>query len=195
MAVRGRWLILIGLATSAELAGQFLFDRSIFQKITTSLVFDPGSYWYRKMLFDFAWAAVLKRPLLGVGLGDWERPAWMGSSIDNLYLFTAVRNGLPAPLWLGIAVLSALWLVGRKRFSDPELGSYQSAYLISIGSTFIVCWSVAMWGAVFALFLFFLGSGLWMIDEGTGRGGVSASPGAKEKAVPKQVGATRTGTE
>ena len=40
---------------------------------------------------------VWKYPLLGIGLGEWERPAWMFSStIDAFWLVIMIRTGVPA---------------------------------------------------------------------------------------------------
>ena len=60
-----------GLDQSGDLTScQPIFARNI---VSYFLVFDPGSYWYRMLIWDYGVASVLKHPLFGIGLNDWER--------------------------------------------------------------------------------------------------------------------------
>ena len=116
------------------------------------------------LIWDYGSASVLNHPLFGVGLNDWERPGWMPASIDNFWLFLAVRYGLPAPFLLLLAFLSIFLAVGFKKGLDDKITAYRTAFLITMTAFFLVGWTVHFWDAAYVLFLFLMGSGVWMLD-------------------------------
>jgi hypothetical protein len=184
-AVRGRWVALIVLAGLGTLILQLAAGRSPFQILAGMIVFESDSYWYRLLIFNYAWQSIENNPLLGVGAGDWVRPAWMHSSIDNFYLFMAVRHGLPAPALLLLAAFSLVFMLARKKGLDGRLDACRTGFVICIVSCIIVAWSVALWDAAYVLFLFWLGSGVWMLDaRGTSSqlGGRTSPFGSRHKA-------------
>jgi O-antigen ligase len=116
------------------------------------------------VIFEYAWRSIENHPWLGVGTGDWARPAWMHSSIDNFYLVTAVRHGLPASAFLLLTVFSLVFMLAKKKGLDGRLDACRTGFIICIVSIIIVAWSVALWDSAFVLFLFWLGGGVWMLD-------------------------------
>src|SRR5690606_11972317 len=124
---------------------------------------------FRLLIWDFGTQSVMNHPWLGVGYGEWDRPAWMPSSIDMFWLYNAIIYGLPAGLLMLGAFLSALISVGRRRGLDPQLYAYRQGFLTVMIGLFLVGWTVHFWNATYVLFMFPLGSGMWLADAGTGR--------------------------
>jgi hypothetical protein len=163
-AVRSRWKILIGLSGSLFVALELVANRSPLDIFVSFFLYDSDSYWFRRMIWDYGVRAALDHPLLGVGKNEWERPAWMPSSIDNFWLIQAVLNGIPAALLLFTTFSSIFLAIGFKKGLDDRTKAYRSGFLISMTSFFLVGWTVAYWDAAYVLFLFLLGSGVWMLD-------------------------------
>jgi O-antigen ligase len=128
------------------------------------LLFEDGSYWFRRLIWQYGSATVSQNPVFGIGLNEWQRPAWMGNSIDNFWLFLAVRHGLPGVGLIVLAFLSIFLAVAFKRGLDERARSYRTGLLISLTGFFVVAWTVALWSAVYVLFLFLLGCGSWFLD-------------------------------
>jgi O-antigen ligase len=162
--VKMRWKILVGLLAVMVLLIELVANRSLPAIVSSYLAFDQQSYWFRLLIWDYGSASVLKHPLFGVGLNEWQRPDWMPSSIDNIWLFLAVRYGLPAPLLLLLALSSIFWAVASKKGLDDRLAAYRTAYLITMMAFFLVGWTVHFWDAAYVLFLFLMGSGVWLLD-------------------------------
>ena len=165
--IKARWQILIGIVTAAYLTVQITANRSLLAIVSSYLTFDDQSYWYRRVIWDYGSASVLNNPLFGVGLNDWERPKWMLGSIDNFWLFLAVKYGLPAACLLLIALLSLLLSLAFKKGLDGKMSAYRTAFLITMTGFFIVSWTVAFWDAAYVLLVFLMGSGVWMLNVET----------------------------
>ncbi|WP_299640428.1 hypothetical protein [Devosia sp.] len=161
--VRSRWRILWALATVAYLVVELGSNQSVPQYLT-HFAFDPWTAYYRLLIFDYGWASVLANPLFGTGFNDWVHPSWMSSSIDMFWLVPAIRHGLPAAILFVLAFLSATIGVGLKPLQDHRLIAYRTAYLITMGAFFIAGWAVHFWMATYVLFMFLLGSGMWLVD-------------------------------
>lgn len=166
-AFRFRWILLIALVTFTSLAIELVANRSLLDIVVTHFLFDPGSYWFRKVIWTYGTASALNHPLFGTGLGDWERPPWMSPSIDNFWLLQAVHNGLPAAFLILLAFGSIFLAVGLKKGLDDKLDNYRTGFLIAMTGFFQVGWTVAFWDAAYVLFVFLMGSGVWILDVET----------------------------
>ena len=163
--IRSRWKILIVLLVCLVLLIEMVAKRSALNIITSFLVFDTASYWYRTLIWTYGSETVLNHPLFGVGLNDWERPEWMPlASIDNFWLFLAIRAGLPAAFLMLVAFLWIYLAVSLKKVLDGRLVEYWTGFLISMTGFFLMGWTVHFWDAAYVLFLFLMGSGVWMLD-------------------------------
>lgn len=173
---RGRWKLLWVLVLIGYLVVEFGSNQTPVQFYVSHFTFEQQTGWYRIWIWDYGSASVSNHPLFGIGLGDWERPSWMGSdSVDNFWLLTAMRYGLPAFLLMSLSWLF-LWIaVARRRGLDRTLRSYRTAYLICMATFVFVGSTVHFWGATYAWFFFLGGSGVWLLDA-------VASP--KEDTVP-----------
>jgi O-antigen ligase len=173
--VQARWKILIGLVTLLVASVELVANRSLPAIVSSYFAFDVQSYWYRMLIWSYGSAAALNHPLFGVGLYDWDRPEWMPPSIDNVWLFFAIRYGLPgAALMLLFLVAVVLPISAKKGLNERQL-EYRTGFLIMIAAFFLVGWTVHFWDAAYVLFLFLVGSGVWMLDVRTTSKAVSSA--------------------
>jgi O-antigen ligase len=187
--IKSRWVILIALTLFLVLLIEVVAKRSALNIVVSSIVFDPASYWYRTLIWHYGSETVLSHPLFGVGLNDWERPAWMpAESIDNFWLFRAIRGGVPAAFLMMLAFFSIFLAVSFKKGLNEKLLEYRTAFLITMVAFFQVGWTVHFWGAAYVLFLFLLGSGVWMLDTET----KSATASRPERPVKPGLGGRGT---
>ena len=63
-----RWKLLIALAVSVSLAIELVANRSVLDIVVSYFLFDPGSYWFRKLIWIYGTESVLNHPLWGTGL-------------------------------------------------------------------------------------------------------------------------------
>jgi len=106
----------------------------------------------------------MEHPLFGLGLNEWERPDWMGASIDNFWLCLAVRFGLPATMLMMLVFFSILLTVSFRKRLDAKVTEYRTGFLVSMATFFLVGWTVHFWDAAYVLFVFLMGSGVWILD-------------------------------
>ncbi|QLQ19994.1 MAG: hypothetical protein HZT43_17240 [Exiguobacterium profundum] len=92
--IRSRWLMLMALFALVYLGIDLFSNRTPFHVFVTYFTFSTQSAYNRILLFDYGTAEVARHPFLGIGLGDWTRPAWMSDSMDNFWLLEAMRYGL-----------------------------------------------------------------------------------------------------
>jgi hypothetical protein len=163
-AIKSKWKILIGLFVLTYLAIEVVAKRSALEIIVNYFLFDPGSYYFRLWIWQYGSASALNHPLFGTGFNEWERPAYMAGSMDNFWLFYAVFYGLPAAFLMLLAFFSIFLSVGFRNGLDAKLIEYRTAFLITMTAFFLVGWTVAFWDAAYVLFLFLMGSGVWMLD-------------------------------
>lgn len=163
-SVKARWKILIGLLTVIVALIELVANRSLPAIVSGYLTFDPASYYFRLLIWDYGSAVALNHPVFGIGLTDWERPNWMGPSIDNFWLVLAMRSGLPAPVLLHLAILSTFLSLGSKKGLDEKITAYRTAFLIAMTGIYLVGWTVHFWDTAYVAFLFLMGSGAWVLD-------------------------------
>jgi len=133
------------------------------------------------LIWQYGSASVAQHPWFGIGFGEWVRPHWMGSSVDNFWLLIAIRHGIPAAALIFLACVA---VIGRTAFTSrlpQDVQDYRTGYLISLIVFMLVGCTVHFWAAVFAWFLFLLGSGAWILD-------LEACAGASHERGVREVG-------
>ena len=164
-ANRHRWKILIGALLLLFVAADIFSNRSPISIVTQMIVLDPQTYWYRRLIWDYGSTTALNHPIFGIGMNDWDRPAWMpNGTIDNFWLVEAMRFGFAAPILLLLAGFSIGIAMALKRNTDERLDHFRTAYLITLGFLFLIGWTVHYWNSTYVLVLFLLGSGVWILD-------------------------------
>jgi hypothetical protein len=139
-----RWSILIGGILLLWVAVTLASNRGFVKVFISYFTFSPQSAYNRTLIWDYGSAEVARNPLFGIGLGDWIRAPWMSDSMDNFWLLTAVRYGLPALMFL----VGAIIYIGIKQ-----------AQMVSRDKDGV---TVHFWNALFAYFFFLIGTGAWM---------------------------------
>ncbi len=162
--VRGRWAALFALFGAAYLAIDLLSSRTPFHVFVNYFTFSKQSAYNRILIFEFGTAEIARHPMLGIGLGDWERPLWMSDSMDNFWLATAVRYGLPALFLLVALLLGLVWSVGQRQNLPPAWRRARHAWAFTLFGIAVAAATVHLWNALFVLFFFLIGAGAWLLD-------------------------------
>jgi len=161
-----RWKIVWGMVLVLYLIVEFGSNQTPIQFYISKFTFEQQTGWYRIWIWEHGSASVVNNPWFGIGLNDWVRPKWMVSdTVDNFWLLTAMRYGLPALLLLAMSALS-IWLTIAKRMTSSfEVESYRTSYLICMLSFVLVGATVHFWGAIYVWFFFLVGAGVSLIDD------------------------------
>lgn len=180
--LRASWLLLaasIGLGLMAV----SLFAKRPLLHILMSFAFEPDSAFFRLLIWTYGTLSISNHPWFGVGTGAWDRPAWMGPSIDMFWLYNAIIYGLPAGLlMLGFFATVVMSVVGVRNLS-PLQHDYRVGYLVGMASFFLTGWMVHFWNGTYVFFLFMAGAGIWLCDAtGTQEGPASRRRRSSEAA-------------
>ena len=180
-----RWWILFGLFVAAYITIDILSTRSPVRVFATYFTFSGHTAYDR--IGDWTWGMINIRqnPLFGLGLNDWVRERWMSASLDSFWVVQAMRYGVPAFLLQAASLLVICIVVGRRRFRDRRLKAYRTGWLIAIVALIIAGLSVHFWNAVYCLFMFLQGSGVWLMT-------VKESQPVKTKPLATQAPGARS---
>ncbi|MEL6620912.1 MAG: O-antigen ligase domain-containing protein [Pseudomonadota bacterium] len=166
-ALRGtvhRWTILWSSALVLYIIAELASNRGAIYVIVSKISFSSSTAFARRILFNYGVDQIGRTPVFGLGYKPMPLPHWMTGSVDNFWLFVAVRFGMPAFLLLAAAFLVAVIVAGRRDFSaDPELYPLRRAWIFTIVSLILVLATVAIWGELYSLVMFMLGSGMWFL--------------------------------
>jgi len=162
--VQGRWAALFTLFALLYAAIDLFSAKTPFHVFVNHFTFSTQSAYNRILIFEFGTAEVARHPVFGIGLGDWERPAWMSDSMDNFWLVTAVRYGLPAFALLVGLLLGMVWAAAQRKGLPPEWRRARHAWAFTLFGITVAAATVHLWNALFVLFLFLIGAGAWLLD-------------------------------
>ena len=156
-----KWAILVVIGGTVLGIVQLAYPGGVAGFIIETLAFNPQTGYGRLEILEYGGASVLEHPVFGIGLSTWERPWWRPISVDNYWLLTAMRYGLPALafMWIGIA-LHLVRIMVRRDLSEAA-ASYRKGYVIATLGLFFVLGTVHIWGAVSVFVMFYLGAGAW----------------------------------
>lgn len=101
--IRLRWAVLIGVAILAIGTIFVVVDRP-FALIFNHLVFNTEDAYYRMWVWQVAGTELGASPWFGLGF---EFPDEIPHTIDSVWLFWALRYGIPGSLLLGLTILAA----------------------------------------------------------------------------------------
>ena len=163
--VRRRWRLLAIFCIVAYIVVDLLSNRSPFHVFVSYLTFSPSTGYARIIIWQYGSAEVMRHPLFGIGLGDWQRPAWLGGSMDNFWLVVAVRYGIPAFAFLAGALFVIIRGLARAKIDDAQVRACRAGLLVTLGGLVIAGSTVHFWNAIYVWFMFLMGSGLWILDQ------------------------------
>jgi hypothetical protein len=157
-----RWTAIVAIFSLMWFAVSLGSNRSPVKVFITYLTFSPQSAYNRILIWEFGTAEVGRHPLFGIGFGDWIRPVWMSDSMDNFWLVTAVRYGLPALVFLAAAIITLALRQARANANNPQVNRHRMAWVAIMIGLAVSGITVHLWNAVFAYFFFLVGTGDWM---------------------------------
>lgn len=160
-----RWLLFALLLVAAYVTVDLLSNRTPMRVFVSYLTFSPTTGYGRLLIWHFGSTEVMNNPLFGIGFGDWERPSWMGSSVDNFWLLVAMRYGLPAFVCLAGAFVLIVAALARAKLNDERIRACRAGLLVTLGGLAVGAATVHYWNEVYTWFLFLLGSGMWMLES------------------------------
>lgn len=185
--IQAPWKVFIGLFASFYLIIEVLSDRTAFMVLLTMAAFSSHNAYWRTILFDYAMQNVADSPLVGVGLNDWDRPAWIKHpSLDNFWAYIMLVYGVPAFIFLSLSVLLPVIKAMRMKIpeSNQRLMRCRAAWVLTMTALIFALCTVHVWGKIYSLVFFIFGTGVWFYDadeelkaEAAGDG--SAAPAAK----------------
>jgi hypothetical protein len=160
-----RWLILATLIVVAYFVVGSVSNRTGFEVFISYLTFNADQSYMRVHIWNYGTQSVMQHPIFGTGMFDWERPSWMGGSIDNFWLVAAVRYGIPGFLLTAASFLSVCFGLGRLRNLPFQVAECRKGLVITICGLAVALCTVHLWNATYVLFIFLLGSGMWMFEH------------------------------
>jgi hypothetical protein len=161
-----RWRNLILLCIAGYVTVDVLSNRTPFEVFVSYATFNTGSAFNRVLIWKYGSAEVMRHPLIGIGFNNWQRPQFMGPSVDNFWLVIAMRHGLPALVLLVAAFLAVFRSVGRVAGLGETERQIRLGLLTSlVGVSFAIC-SVHLWNASFCWYMFLFGAAMWLLDAG-----------------------------
>jgi hypothetical protein len=167
--IQMRWSFLVGGLSLIWISVSLASNRGFVKVFISYFTFSPQSAYNRTLIWDYGSAEVARHPLFGIGLGDWIRAPWMSDSMDNFWLLTAVRYGLPALIFLVAAIIYIGVMQARHVGRDAALNRYRMGWLAIIIGLAVSGITVHFWNALFAYFFFLIGTGVWMTRPVTSR--------------------------
>jgi hypothetical protein len=160
--IQTRWSILVGGLALIWLAVSLVSNRGFIKVFISYFTFSPQSAYNRTLIWDYGTAEVARHPVFGIGLGDWIRAPWMSDSMDNFWLLTAVRYGLPALIFLVLAIVLIAIEQARAVRGNTEMNRFRMGWLAMIVGLSVSGMTVHFWNAMFTYFFFLIGTGVWM---------------------------------
>lgn len=180
-----RWRLLGAMLSAIWITLSLVANRSVANIFLSYFSFDAQSAYFRILIWTFGTQSALNHPFFGVGLNRWDRPSWMPNSIDMFWLIHAVQYGIPAAILMFLTFLLPLLSIGLLNGLSDRLEQYRTGYMIAMFGFFLAGWTVHFWNATYVLFLFLLGSGIWMLDV--------RPAGFRPVDTPERAASSRTG--
>lgn len=106
------WWTVISIVAALLLAVDLMTVNGIVP-VLARVTFSPETAYYRMLVWRYGSQNVADHPVFGLGYGQWDRPAWMGESIDAHFLALAVTYGILVPVLLLAGIIFGMTRVGR----------------------------------------------------------------------------------
>jgi len=160
--IQYRWLFLTSGILLMWTAISMLSNRGFVKVFISYFTFSPQSAYNRTLIWEYGTAEVGRHPVFGIGLGEWIRAPWMSDSMDNFWLLTAVRYGMPSLIFLILAIVVIATRQARAVGNDKELNRFRMGWIALIVGFSVSGFTVHFWNALFTYFFFLVGTGVWM---------------------------------
>jgi hypothetical protein len=162
-----RWWLLVALGLTTYVTVDLLSNRTPIT-ILINYTFDPGTAWTRVLTWEYGSAEVWRHPIFGIGLGDWIRPDWLTSSVDNFWLVVGMRHGAVGLLLMIAALSTSLWAVMRTQGLDGQTANLRRSYVLALVAAYTALCTVHIWGDSSSFIMLLIGAGAWFTDAVSG---------------------------
>lgn len=158
--IKSPWTLFWSLLVAFYILIDIFSNRSPVKVFLTYMTFSAHTAYNRLNIWEYGSDEVVRHPIFGIGLEDWIRPDWMHSgSMDNFWLVNAVRYGVPAFLFLLVAVIYVLYSIRKVSAPSEEYFLLRQGYMYSIIAIVIAATTVHLWNQIFVYFMFLVGLG------------------------------------
>ena len=183
-------LMLLALYVTVDLAS----SRTPLRVFLSHATFSSETAYLRLHIFDWGLVNIRANPVFGLGLRDWTRPEWMSGSVDNFWLLTTMRYGLPGGALMAGGYLALLWQVARHDLADDErLADQRRAWVITMTALAFALCTVHVWSTAFSFLAFMIGSGVWFLDRPPpDQAGTARSTAIRYTRIPHRFQTMRT---
>lgn len=164
ISLNKRWFMLLGLMVFGYFFIDLLSNRRPIDVVISYLVFNSATAFNRLLIWEYGSAEAMRHPIFGIGFNDWVRPSWMSrsGSMDNFWLLLAVRYGMLAFITVAVAMLWLIYNMCRRRLAVGAATRSRLAWIIGLAGLFVAGATVHYWNALFVLYFFYVGSGVWL---------------------------------
>jgi hypothetical protein len=160
--LRARWQMLFYTLFFVLVIAEMLTEDGLIRFIVDNFTFNPKTGFYRMDIWYYAIAEILRHPIFGLGLNDWERAWWMyHGTVDSFWLVTTMRYGVPTIAFLisGIG-LNCYLIMSRRGLSEDESG-LRTGHLVASAGLFMALFTVDLWGGIIVFTMAYIGAGAW----------------------------------
>ena len=171
--VEARWLLLLGVFVLAYIAIDILSTRPPLRVFMSYATFNAHTAFWRGIINEWSWMNVIGSaennipgsPWIGIGLNDWVRPDFVRSpSIDNFWMASTVRYGIPSTALLILGYGIAIWRIGRRDFrGDVTLENIRRAWIFTFSGLTFTMVTVHVWSNIYSFVFFMFGAGIWLL--------------------------------
>lgn len=141
-------MVKIGAAVLAMVAALNVTTRiGAFGVLAYYLTFNPHNAFYRALIWEHGIDDVLANPILGINPENWTRLPWMGTSIDNYWIFQAMQGGIPSVVLIALCIFT-IW---RRLYRRPDRAVPPVVARLRKGWSFAIL-SLVICGATVAFF-------------------------------------------
>jgi len=160
-----RWAVLGATALFLWYGFEIVFSKSIVDFIVQDLVFSTVGAETRVEQVVYGLKEIRRHPFFGVGLNDIRLPFWHGGVIDNFWLATTIRYGIPSLLFIVLAFVAQFLLVGAAKDLDETETRYRLGYMITFATTMLIIGAMSIWGIALVFVMAYVGAGGWFYDR------------------------------
>jgi hypothetical protein len=159
---RGKWMMLAGGVSAIYIFLTLASNRGPIILIIEKLTFNPSTAWWRVHIWNYGIQNVMNNPFLGLGLNDWVRPTWLGSTVDNFWLVIAMQAGIPALAFLALALVMHIVRIVRSKGLTAQTRDVRTGYLVVLAGTMFTLSTVHIWDAMAVFVMFYIGAGSFL---------------------------------
>jgi O-Antigen ligase len=162
--IKNRWRLLGGIMTALYIIVDLISTRSPFQVFITYLTFSAQSSYNRVNIWTFGTAEVWRHPFFGIGLGDWIRPRYMSASMDNFWLATTVRYGLPTFIFFTLGIVGLMRRMGKANLTEGPMINARTGLMATYVGIILSGCTTHYWNEMYCWVMFLFGLGHWCLN-------------------------------